>query len=84
MLVVSISTDDYSAYISGVSEATGYTLYWSDNLVNEWGEWYTTLPQALIRLATLEHCSQTGQEFIHGERDFVTVADAFLKGTVNA
>jgi hypothetical protein len=84
MELIVLSTNDYHATISGVGDATGFTLHWHDYVVNEWSEWYATLPQALIRLATLEHCSQTGEGFIHAESDFVLVADAFLKGTVNA
>lgn len=84
MEIVVLDTKDYFASISGAGEETGFTLYWNDHLANEWSEWFATLPQALIRLATLEHCSETGKGFIHGEGNFVVVADAFLKGTVNA
>ena len=84
MELVVLDPKDYFASITGTGKETGFTLYWNDHLVNEWSEWFATLPQALIRLATLEHCSETGKGFIHAERNFVVVADAFLKGTVNA
>lgn len=84
MVDIVLRTTGYEAHITGVSEDEGFSLHWHDYIVNEWSEWYATLPQALIRLATLEHSSTTGEGFIHGEDNFQILADAFLKGAVNA
>lgn len=84
MVHIVLKTTEYEAHITGVSEDEGFSLHWHDYVVNEWSEWFPTLPQALLRLATLEHCSLTGEGFIHTEDTFPILADAFLKGTVNA
>lgn len=84
MVNIVLQTNEYEAHITGVSEDEGFSLHWHDYVVNEWSEWYATLPQALLRLATLEQCSLTGEGFIHTEDNFPLLADAFLKGAVNA
>ena len=79
-----LNTNEYRATITGADEATGFTLHWHDYIVNEWSEWYATLPQALLRLATLEHSSVTHAGLAHNDDTFPVLADAFLKGAVYA
>ena len=79
-----LNTNEYRATITGSDEATGFTLHWHDYIVNEWSEWYATLPQALLRLATLEHSVTTQTGLAHNDDNFPLLADAFLKGAVYA
>lgn len=84
MVNIILQTNDYEAFVTGVSENEGFTLHWHDYVVNEWSEWYATLPQALLRLATLEHSSATHAGLAHTDDNFPILADAFLKGAVIA
>lgn len=48
----------------------GYTLYWTDGVVNEWGEWYPGLPTALARLAVMEAAGQGHRFFTQKPAEF--------------
>lgn len=60
----------------------GATLYWFDGVVNEWAEWYSDLPTAMVRLAALLKCAEGIGTFRDQPEGFTRWADNFFERTV--
>lgn len=67
----------------------GYRLSWNDGVVNEWDEWYASLPDAIARGAVLAKCVLENDERTHyGFRQiepnsFSELASAFFDETLD-
>lgn len=65
-----------------------YVLSWTDYVINEWHETYTTLPQALARVAVLCACLESDNEedttlgFKSDQTDFAIQAMRFINEQV--
>ena len=60
----------------------GATLYWRDEVVNEWAEWFPDLATALCRMAALVRASETIGMFAHGPEGFTRWSEQFFDRTV--
>ena len=71
--------------VHGMSDAPGtgggYTLYWHDYVVNEWGEWFPDFPTALARLAVLQQAVETQTFFARDPAEFVPLAEYLFERT---
>jgi hypothetical protein len=65
-----------------------YRLQWTDYVINEWNEYYATLPLALARVAVLSACIETDDAddlpllFKHDSTTFALQASKFINGQV--
>jgi hypothetical protein len=59
-------------------------IEWNDGVVNGWTEVYEDMATALLRLAALAKCAESGWDkmFAQGDGDFATVAKFVLNGLV--
>ena len=60
----------------------GFVLRWSDFVANEWEENYGSLSVALVRVAALVRCGESGwaQGFVSDAQAFQVAAGWFLAG----
>lgn len=75
--VLTHTADDFEAVLYPVSETDtglGYMLWWTDYVINEWAEFWPTLPTALARMGLLIDAGERGAFFHRTEADFA--ADA--------
>lgn len=61
----------------------GFTLYWTDGVINEWGEWFPGLPTTLVRLGVLERGSATRSFFDQEPQDFRAVAKTLFDAALS-
>lgn len=61
----------------------GATLWWTDYVTSEWGEWYGDVETALVRVAALIRCVDREEFFKDGPAGFTRWSENFFVQTVS-
>ena len=81
MELVKIEQESFVARIYPHGE--GFVLVWNDYAVNEWVERFTTLPQAIARLALLVQAVESDRGFTKWAGEFASDAEAWFDSQLN-
>ncbi len=63
----SLVTDETGIDLAEKRDGSGFVLSWTDYVANEWTEEYPDLSLALLRLAVLQRCAESGFDRMFGQ-----------------